>query len=110
MLAPDIADDDRPVKGRQHHGNARPAYAGQRSHAQLGCRDAGAGVSGRDDDIHLALGGHLAHHRDRAVGLVADRLDRRIVHLHDLRGVNDLIESLVLRGKPLESRPSRMMV
>ncbi len=93
----DVADDDGAMERRDDDGDAGTGDALERPHAQLRRGDTCAGVAGGDDDVGLAPGDHLAHHRDRAVRLGADRLDGRVIHLDDLRRRHDVVEPLVLK-------------
>ena len=65
------------MPGRKHSGKI--------PHPQLRRRDARAGVAGADGHVGLARPHELAHHRDRAVRLLPYGIDRRFVHLDDLR-------------------------
>ena len=96
----DIAHHDRTVKGREDDGDARAHDARQQPHAQLPRRHARAGVAGADDDIRLTLPGQLAHHADRAIGLRADGVDRRLIHLDHFGRGHDLVERFFLGIQP----------
>lgn len=62
--------------------------------AHLARRHVRPGVAGGDDRVHLTVLGQLRHPGDRAVGLLANRLDGRFVHLDGLGGMLDADEAL----------------
>jgi hypothetical protein len=52
-------------------------------------------------------GDHLAHDGDRAIGLVANRLDRRFIHLDHLGGHDRLVEMLFVYRQTAGLQPIR---
>ncbi len=77
-------------RGRHQNRQGGPVDPRQRAQLQLAGGQQRPGVAGRDNRVRLALFDELNGPAHRAVFLASHRLDRRIVHLDHLGGVNDL--------------------
>ncbi len=86
----DVEDHYPPLRRRVEHRDRGPRYAVETAERHERTRDDGAGVSRAHDAVHGPLLEHLQGDADRRVLFLADRVGRRLGHLHRLGRVNDL--------------------
>jgi len=96
----DVADQDRPVESGHDDRDARPRHPVDRSDLQLARRRKCPGVSRGNEGIQLTGGRINGHPDDAGVALLAQGIDRRVLHLDILGDCFDAHPWIVQAARP----------